>query len=145
MKQSPGSPIIIIVGRIVAPFIQLFALYVIFHGHYSPGGGFQGGAMLAASVLLIRLCVDDDIAQLQFKRSLGTPLGMVGAMVYVGTGLLAMLLGGMFLDYGFLPLPFPVPEVRALGILFVELGIGLGVMSTLIAIFDDLMNAGDHD
>lgn len=145
MRTSSGSPIIIIVGRIVAPFIQLFALYVIFHGHYSPGGGFQGGAMLAASVVLIRLCVDDDVAQLQYKRAFGTPMGMVGAFVYVGTGLVAMVLGGAFLDYGHLPLGGSVPSIRGMGILFVEIGIGLGVMSTLIAIFDDLLHASDRE
>ena len=39
--------------RFLIPFIQLFGLYVIAHGHGSPGGGFQGGCILAASFILI--------------------------------------------------------------------------------------------
>ncbi|HMS17523.1 MAG TPA: MnhB domain-containing protein, partial [Planctomycetota bacterium] len=53
-KQAP-NPIILYGARLVSPYIMLFGLYVIAHGHYSPGGGFQGGALLAASVLLVRL------------------------------------------------------------------------------------------
>ena len=44
MIQRSSSPIVIVANRIVSRLIQLFALYVIFHGHYSPGGGFQGGS-----------------------------------------------------------------------------------------------------
>jgi multisubunit Na+/H+ antiporter MnhB subunit len=57
MRGYYDDRIVALSSRLVVPFIQLFALYVVFHGHYSPGGGFQGGAMLAASFLLIRLSV----------------------------------------------------------------------------------------
>jgi len=40
------------VSRIFVPFIQIYALYVIMHGHHSPGGGFQGGVILGASFIL---------------------------------------------------------------------------------------------
>lgn len=73
MTRKEDNPIVSIVSRLVSPFIMIFALYVVFHGHYSPGGGFQGGTMLAAAVLLIRLAAGSDISQLQFKSSWGTP------------------------------------------------------------------------
>ena len=38
--------------RMIVPFSMIFALYVIAHGHHSPGGGFQGGVILGASVIL---------------------------------------------------------------------------------------------
>ena len=49
----PSDVIINMTCRLVVPFVQLFALYVIAHGHHSPGGGFQGGAILASAVLLV--------------------------------------------------------------------------------------------
>ena len=55
MITSSNNPILIIASRFLTPFIQLFALYVIVHGHYGPGGGFQGGGILAASIILLRL------------------------------------------------------------------------------------------
>ncbi|MDO9229670.1 MAG: MnhB domain-containing protein, partial [Syntrophales bacterium] len=73
MLRYKSNLIILMVSRVVSPFIMLFALYVIFHGHYSPGGGFQGGTIMAASLLLMRLAAGREIAQLQFKTILGTP------------------------------------------------------------------------
>lgn len=43
------------VGRMVIPFIQIFGIYIIFNGHLSPGGGFAGGTVLGASLILYKL------------------------------------------------------------------------------------------
>lgn len=140
MKQNENDRIIITMSKLVSPFIMLFALYVIFHGHYSPGGGFQGGTMLAAAVILFRLAAGSENGQMQFRRILGTPLGSVGVLIYFGTGFVAMLSGGRFLDYKYLPIPGVAPSMlRAYGILSVEIGVGLAVMAVLVAIYDDLL------
>ena len=141
MTNRTDNPIVSLVSRLVSPFIMLFALYVIFHGHYSPGGGFQGGTMLAAAILLLRISAGSEIAQKQFKSSWGTVFGAIGVLIYFGTGFLCLLLGGKFLDYKYLTKILPVSEVmaRSWGILFVEIGVGLAVMGLLVAIYDDLM------
>lgn len=139
MNKAEDNPIVILISRMVSPFIMLFALYIIFHGHYSPGGGFQGGTMLAASVLLIRLAMGTEIAQLQFKKSWGTPLGSIGVLIYFSTGFVAMLCGGAFLNYKFLPFAGLPSHLRSTGILLVEIGVGLAVMGILVAIYDDLL------
>ena len=139
MIRKEENPIVSLVGRLVAPFIMIFALYVIFHGHYSPGGGFQGGTMLAAAVLLLRLAAGGDIAKLQFKETWGTPMGSVGVLIYFGTGLTAMLFGGNFLDYHHLPLGLSPEMHRYWGTLMVEIGVGIAVMGILVAIYDDLL------
>jgi len=146
MRKHKYNQIVLSVSGAVSPFIMLFGLYVIFHGHYSPGGGFQGGTMLAAGLLLIRLAAGFDIAQLQFRRILGTPLGSVGVLVYFGTGFLAMMSGGEFLNYRFLPFAgFTEEGLRSLGILMVEIGVGLAVMAILVGIYDDLLEGYLHD
>jgi multicomponent Na+:H+ antiporter subunit B len=96
MKTSSESPIILLGARLLSPFIMMFGLYVIFHGHYSPGGGFQGGALLAASVLLMRVSSGSNTSSLMLKESLTTPMGVIGVILYFGTGLLAFLMGGDF-------------------------------------------------
>jgi multicomponent Na+:H+ antiporter subunit B len=144
MTQKDNNPIVSLISRVVSPFIMLFALYVIFHGHYSPGGGFQGGTMLAAAVILVRLAAGREVSQLQFKKSWGTPLGSVGVLIYFFTGFAAMLMGGNFLDYGFLPLGTEPAVTRGWGILFIEIGVGLAVMGILVAIYDDLLE-GDPE
>jgi multicomponent Na+:H+ antiporter subunit B len=146
MRKYKYNQIILTVSGVVSPFIMLFGLYVVFHGHYSPGGGFQGGTLLAAGLLLIRLAAGFDIAQLQFKRILGTPLGSAGVLIYFGTGFLAMVSGGEFLNYGFLPFAgFTAAGLRSLGILMVEIGVGLAVMAILVAIYDDLLEGYSDD
>lgn len=146
MRKHKYNQIISTVSGAISPFIMLFGLYVIFHGHYSPGGGFQGGTLLAASLLLIRLAAGFDIAQLQWKRILGTPLGSIGVLIYFGTGFLAMISGGEFLNYRFLPFAgFTEAGLRSLGILMVEIGVGVAVMAILVAIYDDLLEGYLHD
>jgi multicomponent Na+:H+ antiporter subunit B len=67
-------------------------------------------------------------------------LSAVGALIFAGTGLLALLAGGNFLDYHFLPVHWFTPEyLRYYGILFIELGVTMTVMTTLVAIYDDLL------
>jgi multicomponent Na+:H+ antiporter subunit B len=140
MTAGSESPIVVLVSRLIAPLIQVFGLYTILHGHYGPGGGFQGGAMLAASVLLVRLCIRNEADQMLFKHTMGTPAGIAGALVFVGVGIVTILAGGSFLDYSTLPFGEMSPaRLRSMGILIVEVGIGVAVMSTLISIFDSLL------
>ncbi len=142
MIHEVENPIVEVISRMVSPFIMLFALYVIFHGHYSPGGGFQGGTMLAAALLLMRISSGTEIAsRFQFKRGLGTIFGSCGVFIYFGTGLLCMLLGGRFLQYEYLTKILPVTKIMARywGILIVEIGVGIAVMGLLVAIYDDLV------
>lgn len=145
MKSNEDNPITTLICSIVSPFILLFGMYIITHGHYSPGGGFQGGAMLAASVILLRLVLGNEISQLQFNSTWGTPLGSLGVLIYFGTGLAAVLFGGTFLNYHFLPLAQEASMKRSFGILIVEIGVGLAVMAILIAIYDDLLGEEPDD
>jgi len=144
LKRSSDSPIILLLSRVISPYIMLFGLYVIFHGHYSPGGGFQGGAMLAASILLIRIAVEEKVYEMQFKKSFDIPLGALGVLIFFGVGLIAMVLGGNFLDYHFLPMSWLEPaDIRSMGILLIEIGVGLAVMTILVAIYDNLLEDED--
>jgi multicomponent Na+:H+ antiporter subunit B len=138
--SGPFSPIVVLVGRVAAQLIQIFALYVIFHGHYSPGGGFQGGALLAASILLLRMIGGRETSQANFPSRWGPRLGAAGALVFLAIGAVAML-GGNYLDYARLG-GGGAPAMRAQGILMVEIGIALAVMGTLVAIYDTLTAEG---
>jgi len=125
--------------RIMVPFIFLFGLYVIMFGHYGPGGGFQGGTILAAGVILLRLSLGREATIKKFSPQLSLILGAIGLLIYAGTGITALLCGGNYLDYSYLPLSgVSDAERRYYGILFVEIGVGLGVFGVLLSIFDNL-------
>lgn len=145
MRSQFNSPIIVLGSRFLAPYILVFGLYVIFHGHYSPGGGFQGGALLAAAILLIRVASGGRISRLQLREFATTPLAVIGVVIYFATGLTAMITGGYFLDYGQLPIPGMEPYwLRYIGILIIEVGVGLAVMAILVMIFDNMLKGEDY-
>ena len=145
MRNQFDSPIVLLGARLLSPYIMVFGWYVIFHGHYSPGGGFQGGALLAASILLIRVAGGKRIARLQIQEFATTPLAVLGVVIYFATGLVAMAMGGYFLDYSELPIPGLEPAwIRYYGILIIEVGIGLAVMAILIMIYDNMVRGEDY-
>jgi len=132
------------ISRILIPFIQLYALYVIMHGHYSPGGGFQGGVILGASLVLFLLTRSYDEAKDRIPESVITILSSTGVLIYSGIGLLCLFFAGNYLDYGQLAALLHVNPVhaRSLGILGVELGVGFAVMAVMYSIFLDISTGG---
>lgn len=139
MTGPSTSPIVACAARAVAPTIQLVALYVVFHGHYSPGGGFQGGVLLAASFVLVRLGLGSRAAQLQFPTKAGMYLGVAGLAAFTAVGIGAVLGGGSFLDHGALPVPWlATADLRSLAILVVEAAIAVAVPAVLLVIYDTL-------
>jgi multicomponent Na+:H+ antiporter subunit B len=128
------------VCRLLIPFIQVYGLYVIAHGHSSPGGGFQGGVILGASFIL--LCLSHDIQEMKRRLSQKAILFYcsLGVFIYAGIGLICLLLGGKFLDYGRLHEILPVDPVgaRSLGIFGIEVGVGITVMAVMVSIFLEL-------
>ncbi len=66
-------------------------------------------------------------------------MGSRGGLIYFVAGLVAMLNGGKFLDYHYLPMGLAPDMHRYWGTLFVEIGVGLAVMGLLVAIYDDLL------
>jgi multicomponent Na+:H+ antiporter subunit B len=140
MRGSLQNPVVEGVSSFLVPFIQIFALYVITHGHYGPGGGFQGGVILAASMMLLRLALGEDYEHRRISPRACALVATVGMLVYICVGLLPMVFGGRFLDYAYLPIPgLASAELRYHGILIVETGVGLVVWGTLITLFDHLL------
>lgn len=133
------SNIVQTIISILIPFVQLFALYVVIHGHYGPGGGFQGGVLLGISIILQRFSIGRDASYKKFNPETAVVFAAVGLLIFVIAGIIPVFLGASFLDYGNLPI-FWVhgPELRSLGILIVEIGIALGVFGTMVAVFDTL-------
>jgi multicomponent Na+:H+ antiporter subunit B len=123
-----------IVSKVLFPFIFLFALYVQFHGDYGPGGGFQAGVIFASAFVLYGLVFGIDNARRVMPRWLLQLLISSGLLLYAGVGVVDMLLGGAYLDYDTLNPAHP-EEGQHLGILLVELGVGISVAGTMTAVF----------
>ena len=122
-----------IAAKFFIPFILLFALYVQFHGDYGPGGGFQAGVIFAAAFVLYTLIWGVDEAKRVVSPNLLQVLAALGVLIYAGTGMAGIFLGGTFLDYGVLQHD-PV-HGQHLGILLVELGVGITVAAVMTSAF----------
>lgn len=133
--------------RMIVPFSQIFALYVIAHGHHSPGGGFQGGVILGASIILFSISHNLRSGISLISEKMAVLLCGLGVFIYAGTGVLCMFLGSNYLDYGALSNIFGVDPVtaRSHGILMVEIGVGICVMAVMVLLYYNLTSAGRHD
>ena len=141
MRGRFESPFLDLVARAMVPLIQIFAFYIITHGHYSPGGGFQGGVMLAASIILLRIALGDESFE-RFPREAGIWIAGGGALCFALLGFASMLFGGRFLEYGYLVPGMDPVTLRYWGIFFAEVFIGVLVWGALVSIFDALVTGG---
>ncbi|MEM7050953.1 MAG: Na(+)/H(+) antiporter subunit B [Acidobacteriota bacterium] len=128
------ASILRVVSTLAIPYILLFALYVQFHGDYGPGGGFQAGVIFAAGFILYALIFGLGAAKRITPMALVESLVALGVLVFAGTGVVTMLLGGNFLDYNRLDSHDPI-HGQHVGLLLIELGVGITVASVMLAIF----------
>lgn len=123
-----------VASRKLTPYVLLFGCYLISHGHLSPGGGFQGGVVLASGLILPALgCRKQrrkDILS-NYALSFGETFGFVALFLFGAAGILAT---GFFISD---PFPATVPPHAwyifllnlAIGL---EVGAGIGLLSLLI-------------
>ena len=122
-----------VVSKLMIPFILLFGLYVQFHGDFGPGGGFHAGVIFAAAFVLYALVYGlDNAKRIIPERYIRTGVAF-GVLIFGGTGVASLLLGGNYLDYSVLAAE--APKGQHLGIFIVEFGVGLTVASVMIVIF----------
>ena len=122
-----------VVAKFLIPLIAVFAFYVHFHGDFGPGGGFQAGVILAASVILYALIFGLDAAKKAVPPAAVRICMTLGVLFYGGTGVVTWLLGANYLEYGVLS--YDPSHGQHYGILAVELGVLFAVASVMIAIF----------
>ena len=122
----------VVTKLLVGPII-LFAFYVQFHGDYSPGGGFQAGVILAVAFILYGIVYGLRTVQAVLPVWLAHRLMALGLLIYIATGYVSLFLGGNFLDYAVFS--HEAEHGQELGILIVELGVGIAVTGVMISIF----------
>lgn len=122
-----------VIGQALIPLIIIYALYIQFHGDYGPGGGFQAGVIFGAAIILYAIIFGLNKAELVISPLFLRYMMAAGALIYGGTGVLSMILGGNFLDYDFLA--HDALHGQHYGILAVEFGVGVTVTAVMISIF----------
>ena len=89
-----ASEVVQTATQIILPMILLFGVYIFLNGHLTPGGGFQGGAVIASGAMLLLITLPDQ----PFNNQLLHRVESLSGFFYVMIGVLGILLAGGFLD-----------------------------------------------
>ena len=137
VDDRPGlyveSTVIMTTVRVVAPFVLTFALFIMFHGADSPGGGFQGGVIAGSVVMMLAFAYGIESTRQWVDVRAVVALAAGGVLAFVGIGVGSMVLGGQFLQYT--EYERLIDHAGKYGIELVELGIGAIVASVAIGLF----------
>jgi len=122
-----------VIAKLIIPFALMFALYVQFHGDFGPGGGFQAGVIIAASVIFYALIYGLPSARKVVPDAAVEFCVAFGVLLFAGVGVAGIVLGGNFLDY-FVLAHDPVHGQHR-GILLIEAGVAITVAAVMLKIF----------
>lgn len=130
-----------VITKMILPFIQIYGVYVIIHGHLSPGGGFSGGAIFAASIVLYTLAFGLKPGQKRMPHKVSSKVESGGILVFIFLGFIGIASGYSFLtNQG---AGFPMGELGSVfsaGLIpIVTIAIGLKVMSTIVTLFHTML------
>ena len=120
-------------AKMLIPFVLIFALYVQLHADYGPGGGFQAGVLFAAAFVLYGLVYGLEAVKQVLPPPVVHACTAIGIMIFAGTGVATLTLGGAFLDYGVLAQD---PRYgQHWGIFAIEAGVLVTVFGAMVSIF----------
>ncbi len=92
------SPIVKVVSSMIFPFIMIFSFYVIMHGHLTPGGGFQGGAIGASAMVMLIVAFG---ARHTEKRAGEEKLSLfesIGGTLFVAVAIFGFIMAATFMS-----------------------------------------------
>lgn len=122
-----------VTAKALIPLILLFAFYVQFHGDFGPGGGFQAGIIFAAAIILYSMIFGLPETMAVINLATVRFFAAIGVLLYGSVGVVSMLFGHEFLNYSVLNTN-PITG-QHIGILLIELGVGITVAAVMITIF----------
>lgn len=158
-NSTESSPILKIMTLPVAIVMIALGIMTILGGHITPGGGFQGGAMIAGAIIFSIIVYGIDGSPLKLSHGFISTIESIGALAYVCLGLIGLFLTGSFLYnvganfYGIVPQAisaiFHYPDVTNAGIVpYLNIAVGLKVfvgLSAVVIAFSQFKKLGDEE
>lgn len=143
------SPVIMTTVRVVAPFSLTYGIYLLFHGADSPGGSFQGGALIGATILMIAFAFGIEPTRAWIRNRTVVALAAGGTAVFTLVGLVPLVAGESFLAHTFYEDRFGIDTKWSLeaveigGIAPIVAGVVIGLFFTIASGFDQAPGADD--
>ncbi len=135
--QSSGMTLIVkTVTRLTVGLIMLYGLYITFHGHLTPGGGFAGGVILALSFVHLILAFGKDFVLDKINETISGIFESIGAILFLTISITGFLGGVFFKNVYGKGIPF---NLFSAGIILpcnlaIMLKVGLGLFSAFLCL-----------
>ena len=130
--HKPASAIVETATELLLPMVILFGIYVFLNGHLSPGGGFQGGAIIASGTMFLLLALPES----HISRTMIAIIESLSGFSYVVVGVLGVIMAGGFLDNRIMDLGSYGTLFSAGAIPLIYVFVGLKVGFELSAVLD---------
>jgi multicomponent Na+:H+ antiporter subunit B len=124
------------VTQIMCGIIFLYGIYIILHGHLTPGGGFAGGTIIAGSFILLVIAFGSEFLALKKEETGSSILESTAILVFLAIAAAGLLLGGVGIFFvNFLP-KGTVGSLISAGILpLFNIAVGIEVAAALVTVF----------
>jgi multicomponent Na+:H+ antiporter subunit B len=143
------------ITSIIFPFTMIFGLYIIVHGHLTPGGGFQGGAVVASSLAMIIVAFGSSWTLKKIREENLSILESIGALSFIILALFGILFGTVFFNnfligrnliFGVIPdFGSSIANINTAGVIpLMNFAVGIKVIVGLFAIVLVMAHATSH-
>jgi len=124
------------VTEIICGVIFLYGIYIIVHGHLTPGGGFAGGTIIAGSFILLVLAFGSEFLALKKEETGSSILESSAILIFIVIAALGMLMGGVGIFFvNFLP-KGTIGQLISAGVIpLFNIAVGMEVAAALLTIF----------
>lgn len=135
--KEPGMTLIVkTITRLTVGLILLYGIYIVTHGHLSPGGGFAGGVIIALSFIHLMLAFGKDLALKKLSESLASFFESFGAIMFLTIGLLGFIGGYFFFNFFSKGKPFNLFSAGIIPLcnIAICLKVGVGLFAVFVAL-----------
>ncbi len=136
-EHDKGMSLIVkVITRLIVGIILLYGIYIVLHGHISPGGGFAGGVIIALSFVNLMLAYGKDVALKKLPKAAMSFFESMGAILFLSIALLGFSGGYFFLNFLSKEEPFRLFSAGTipLGDIAISLIVGAGLSAIFIAL-----------
>jgi len=131
-------------SRLLFPFVLVFGIYIVLHGHLTPGGGFPGGVIIVAAIVMLLLGYGAEVAKVKFSPLQASVSENIGSLILVATGLLGLFVGLNFMKNA-LPLGTTGNLFSAGFLIPLNIGVGIKVAAGLAVILYAMLTAFEEE
>lgn len=136
-EHDKGMSLIVkVITRLTVGLILLFGIYIVLHGHISPGGGFAGGIIIALSFIHLMLAYGKDVALKKLPKTVMSFFEGIGAILFLSIALLGFTGGYFFLNFISKGEPFRLFSAGTIPLynIAISLKVGVGVFAIFVVL-----------